>query len=55
MLNNVDTTNVIMNSNDEEATIPPGYYSIGEIITIINTITDTLFSITTKASSYGCI
>ena len=44
-----------MNSNEEEVTIPPGYYSIGEIITIINTITDTLFSITTKASSYGCI
>ena len=56
MFNNVDsTTNVVTNTNDEEVTIPPGYYSIGEIITILNTMTDTVFSIYTKASSYGCI
>ena len=56
MFNNVDsTTNVVTNTNDEEATIPPGYYSIGEIITILNTMTDTVFSIYTKTSSYGCI
>ena len=55
MFNNVDSTNGITNSNDEEITIPPGYYTIGQIIAILNTMTDTTFSISTKASSYGCI
>ena len=55
MFNNVDSTNVVMNSNDEELTIPPGYYTIGQINAIFNTMTDTTFSISTKASSYGCI
>ena len=54
MFNNVDSTNVITNSNDEEVTIHPGYYTIGEIIAILNTMTDnTMFSISTKVSSYG--
>ena len=55
MFNNVDSTNVVMNSNDEELTIPPGYYTIGQIIAILNNMTDTTFSISMKASSYGCI
>ena len=55
MFNNVDSTNVVTNSNDEEITIPPGYYTIGQIIAILNTMTDTAFSISTKTSSYGCI
>ena len=55
MFNNVDSTNVVTKSNDEELTIPPGYYTIGQIIAILNTMTDTMFSISTKASSYGCI
>ena len=52
MFNNVDSTNVVMNSNDEELTIPPGYYTIGQIIAILNTMTDTTFSISTRALSY---
>ena len=55
MFNNMDTTNVITNSNDETVTIPPGYYTLSEIIALLNTMTDTLFSISTNASSYGCI
>ena len=55
MFNNVDSTNVVTNSNDEELTIPPGYYTIGQIIAILNTMTDTTFSLSTKASSNGCI
>ena len=55
MFNNVDSTNGVTNSNDEELTIPPGYYTIGQIIAILNTMTDTTFSLSTKASSYGCI
>ena len=55
MFNNVDFTNVVMNWNDEELTIPPGYYAIGQIIAILSTMTNTTFSISTKASSYGCI
>ena len=41
MFNNVDTTNVVTNTHDEERTIPTGYYTIGETIAILNTITDT--------------
>ena len=55
MFNNVDTTNVVTNTNEEEVTIPPRYYTIGEIIAILNTTTDTVFSISTKASSYSYI
>ena len=55
MFNNVDSTNVVTNTNEEEITIHPEYYSIGEIIVMLNTMTDTSFSISTKASSYGCI
>ena len=55
MFNNVDTTNVIANSNDETVTIPAGYYTLSEIIALLNTMSDTLFSISTNASSYGCI
>ena len=56
MFNNVDfATNVVINTNDEEVTIPFGYYSIGEIIAILNTMTDSTFSISTKAARYGCI
>ena len=49
MFNNVDSTNVITNSNDEELKIPPGYYTIGQINAILNNMTDTTFSISTKA------
>ena len=56
MFHNVDsTTNVVTNTHDEEVTIPPRYYTIGEIIAILNTITDAVFSLSTKVSSYGCI
>ena len=55
MFNNVVTTNIVTNSNDETVTIPPGYYTLSEIIALLNTMTDTLFSISTNASSYGCI
>ena len=53
--NSLDSTNAVTNSNDEKLMIPPGYYTICQIIAILNTMTDTTFSISTKASSYGCI
>ena len=55
VFNNVDTKNMITNSNDETVTIHPGYYTLSEIIALLNTMTDTLFSISTNASSFGCI
>ena len=55
MFNNVNTINVDTNTNDEEVTIPPGYYTICEIIAMLNTMIDTTFSVSIKASSYGCI
>ena len=55
MFNNVDTTNIVTNSNDETVTIPAGYYTLSEIIALLNTMSDTLFSISTNASSFGCI
>ena len=55
MFNNVDTTNVVTNSSGEEVTISPGYYTLSELIAIFNTMTNTSFSISTMATSYGCI
>ena len=55
MFNNIDSFNVVRNTNDKERRIPTGYYTIGEIIAMLNTMTYTPFSISTKASSYGCI
>ena len=43
-------TNVVRNTNDDDRTIPPAYYMIGEIIAILNSITDTMFSISHKDS-----
>ena len=55
MFNNVDSVNVVTNTNGEEVTISPGYYTLSEIIAILNTMTNTTFSISTMATSYGCI
>ena len=54
MFNNVDTISVVTNTNNDKRTTP-GFYTIAEIIVILNTITQTSFSISTMASSYGCI
>ena len=54
MFNNIDSANVVTNINDEER-MTPGYDSIAEIIAILNTMTETTFSISTKASSNKCI
>ena len=35
------------NSGGEEVTISPGYYTLSEIIAILNTMTNTSFSIST--------
>ena len=55
MFNNVDMTNIVTNSGGEEVTISPGYYTLSEIIAILNTITNTSFSISTMDTNYGCI
>ena len=55
MFNNVDTTNVVTNSGGEEVTISPGYYTLSDIIAILNTMTNTSFSISTMDTSYGWI
>ena len=38
MFNNVDTS-IVTNSGGEEVTISSGYYTLGEIIVILNTMT----------------
>ena len=53
MFDNVDSTNVVTNTNGEEMTIPPRYYSIGEISVILNTITDITFSTSTRLRVIG--
>ena len=55
MFNIVDSTNVVTNINGEEITISPGYYTLSEIIAILNTMINTTFSISTMATSYECI
>ena len=55
MFNNVDQVNVVTNTNGESVTIDRGYYTLSEIIAILNTMSNTTFSISTMATSYGCI
>ena len=55
MFNNMDMINVVTNTNNEEQTISPGFYSIAEIIDMLNNMFDTTFSISSKASSYECV
>ena len=55
MFNNVDSTNVVTNANGEEIMISPDYYTLSEIIAILNTMINTTFSISTMATSYECI
>ena len=55
VFNNVDTTNMVTNSGGEEVTISPSYYTLSEIIAILNTMTNTSFSVSTMVTSYGCI
>ena len=53
--NSLMFNNMVTNVNGEEVTILPRYYTIGEIIAVLIIITDTTFSISTMATSYGCI
>ena len=55
MFNIVDSTNVVTNTNGEEVTISPGYYTLTETIAILNTMINTTFSISTMDTSYECI
>ena len=52
---NIDNDNMVTNTNGEEVTIDRGYYTLSEIIAILNTMSNTTFSISTKATSYGSI
>ena len=55
MFNIVNSINVVTNTNGEEITISPGYYTLTEIIAILNTMINTTFSISTMDTSYECI
>ena len=55
MFNNVNSINVVTNSGGEEVTISPGYYTLSEIIAILNIMINTSFSISTMDTSYECI
>ena len=55
MFNIVDSINVVTNTNGEEITISPDYYTLTEIIAILNTMINTTFSISTMATSYEYI
>ena len=52
---NTDNDNIVTNTNGESVTIDRGYYTLSEIIAILNTMSNTTFSISTMATSYGSI
>ena len=52
---NLDSVKVAKNTNGDEVTIPPGYYAISDIITILNTMSDTSFSLSVNSTCYLCI
>ena len=52
---NTDNDNIVTNTNGESVTIDRGYYTLSEIIAILNTMSNTTFSISIMATSYGSI
>ena len=52
---NVDMFNVVTNTNGEQVMISPSYYTLTEIIAILNTMINTTFLISTMDTSYECI
>ena len=52
---NIDTQNIITNGKGEQVVFDQGYYTLAEILAMLNEMQSCGFSITTANKSFGCI
>lgn len=55
LITNVKKDNIVKNGNGEEILFEKGYYSLGMIIAILNTMEYSEFQITTSTYKFGCL
>ena len=55
LITNVKKDNIVRNGKDEEIIFEKGYYSLGSIIAMLNTMEYSEFQVTTSTYKFGCI
>lgn len=55
LITNVKKDNIVKNANGEEILFEKGYYSLGMIIAMLNTMEYSEFQVTTSTYKFGCI
>ena len=55
LITNVKKDNIVKNGNDEEIIFEKGYYSLGMIIAMLNTMEYSEFQVTTSTYKFGCL
>ena len=55
LITNVKKDNIVKNGRDEEILFEKGYYSLGSIIAMLNTMEYSEFQVTTSTYKFGCI
>ena len=55
IFNNIDQTNMVSNDKGESVTFEKGFYSLSQIIDILNTMMYSQFSLSNDVDRFGCI
>ena len=55
IFNNIDQTNIVSNDKGESVTFEKGFYSLSQIIDILNTMMCSQFSLSNDVDRFGCI
>ena len=55
LITNVKKDNIVKNGNGEEILFEKGYYSLGMIIAMLNTMEYSEFQVTTSTYKFGCL
>lgn len=53
--NNIDSQNIVTNGKNEKVIFEKGFYTLAEIISMLNEMTYTSFSISNATNAFGCI
>lgn len=53
--NNIDSQNIVTNGRNEQVIFEKGFYTLAEIISMLNEMTYTSFSISNATNAFGCI
>ena len=54
LFSNIDQTNTVSNDKGESVVFEKGYYTLADIIAILNQMQYTEYSISNAVSSFGC-